>query len=129
VIVPNCTFSGILERSEVWNKSQCDPFVMVGDTTVPSGLRLTLLPGVRIQVQSTYAALIVRGELVADGQGGDWIEFTSVSRLLGRAALRDHGGGQSSAEQQRSLSVRLVVAALSIGERAGCKACPATWPC
>jgi len=53
-------------------------YVMLAEITVPSGLTLTIDPGVVIKSPSNSYRIIIQGKLVADATSANWITFTSA---------------------------------------------------
>ena len=52
------------------------PYILIGDVQVPSGVILTIEPGVEIIYTDNYE-ILVKGELVANGLDTDYIVFRS----------------------------------------------------
>jgi len=68
--------SGVLSQDTTWSSDKI--YMITGDTLVPSGIRLTILPGVTIKFD-THKNLMIEGELIADGTKEKPIIFTSSS--------------------------------------------------
>ena len=60
--VPLNTTSGSLSNNETW----CGSITITGDVTVPSGITLTILPGVNLVFQNN-SSLIISGNLISNG--------------------------------------------------------------
>ena len=54
------------------------PYLLDGDATVNAGVTMTVAPGVVLKFESRTADLLINGRLVADGQSGQPIVFTSL---------------------------------------------------
>ena len=53
-------------------------YYMLSEIIVPSGLTLTIDPGIVIKSSSYTRRIRIQGKLIADGTVADWITFTSV---------------------------------------------------
>jgi len=53
-------------------------YYMLSEIIVPSGLTLTIDPGIVIKSSSYTRRFRIQGKLIADGTAADWITFTSV---------------------------------------------------
>lgn len=65
-------FSGIINSDTIWTT---DTVKLIGDVTVQQGVRLTVNPGVIVQLQDYYT-IYVNGSLHANGSVADSITFT-----------------------------------------------------
>ncbi len=53
-------------------------YVMLAEIVVPSGMTLTIDPGIVIKSPTQTYRIIIQGKLVADATSGNWITLTSV---------------------------------------------------
>jgi photosystem II stability/assembly factor-like uncharacterized protein len=104
--------SGILWTDTTWTRSG-SPYYVIGDVQVPSGVRLTIEPGVRVEYMGNYE-LLIKGYLKAQGTltdsitlvgSGTKVKFvgtnldsSSISYVRisgsGRAIMVGSGGGE-----------------------------------
>ncbi len=73
-------------QSGVWG-SAGSPYLVTGNVTIPSGLVLTIEPGVEVNFQGHYK-LTVNGNLQAIGAAGDSIHFTTDNPTTGWGGIR-----------------------------------------
>ncbi len=66
--------SGTLGADETWSPVD-NPHNIIGNVTVPAGIKLTILPGTRIFFKGIYS-ITVAGEMAAEGTAGEPILFT-----------------------------------------------------
>ena len=75
---PTATYvSGYITADTTWTLAN-SPYVATGRVYVNEGVTLTIEPGVVVKFERSYASLIVRGSLVAEGAPGQPIVFTSI---------------------------------------------------
>jgi len=72
----SCNVSGIIDSDTTWSPSECDPYVVIGNLNVQSGVTLTIEPGTTVKFESSKV-LAVQGTLVARGTPMSPITFTS----------------------------------------------------
>jgi hypothetical protein len=70
--------SGTILPGTTWTVGN-SPYVMTGNVTIPSGVTLTIQPGVVVQGNSNLRSLTVNGSLSAEGNADNPITFTSTS--------------------------------------------------
>jgi len=68
---------GHITADTTWTLAN-SPYVATNRVWVDEGVTLTIEPGVVVKFERTYASLIVRGSLVAEGTPGHPIVFTSI---------------------------------------------------
>ncbi len=74
--------SGYIESNTTWTFAQ-SPYVVTGNTLVIPGATLTIDPGVTVRFESGYS-LQIDGELIARGNDGQMITFTSGPTIRNR---------------------------------------------
>ncbi|MBS1771421.1 MAG: T9SS type A sorting domain-containing protein [Bacteroidetes bacterium] len=86
IVYANATtfVSGIISTNTTWTKAN-SPYVVNGNLSVDSGVRLTIQPGVVVMVDSSYA-ITIDGSLMAKGTTADSIIFTSSKIAPSRKA-------------------------------------------
>ena len=69
--------SGTLVADETWSPAD-NPHKIIGNVTVPAGIKLTILPGTQVFFTGYYS-IAVAGEMAADGTAGAPIIFTRAA--------------------------------------------------
>ena len=78
--------SGIAS-SDVTLTSSGNPYILIGDYTIPDGFTLTVEPGVVIELNGYDKDLIIGGTLIANGTALDSILFTSINQFGGGSLI------------------------------------------
>ena len=81
--------SGTISNDTIWSS---DTVMVVGDVTVAEGVRLTIDPGVIVQLQNYYK-INVNGSLFAIGTEADSITFTIADTTGFYANINSLDGG------------------------------------
>ena len=66
---------GVIEKDTIWKKTD-SPYYVLCDIQIPTGVTLTIEPGVEIRYTGDYEILI-KGKLIANGTPSDTIVFRS----------------------------------------------------
>lgn len=75
-ILAPCNVSGLIGIDTVWSPTSCDYYVVTGNIIVQSGVTLSIMPGTTVKFDSGKA-MTIQGRLVAAGESGNLITFTS----------------------------------------------------
>lgn len=72
----NCGISGLINVDTTFSPTECEIYVVTGNTTVGEGITLTIEPGTTLQFEGERV-LTVSGTLIAQGTAANPITFTS----------------------------------------------------
>ena len=89
---------GTIGGNVIWDGDDLLPFEVWDDLTVNTGARLTLTPGTVVKFRDYWDTLLVNGTLVADGDAGQPITFTSF--------VDDAVGGDTNSDGSASVPAR-----------------------
>jgi hypothetical protein len=116
---PAVTVCGAISQSQTWDPS-AGPYVVTCDTTVASGVTLTIVAGTVVKFQGGGAGFVVNGTLQAQGTAQAPVVFTSVndssvggSTGTGTPAPADWNGVQVSSGGTLSLTSAMLSYAAS----------------
>jgi hypothetical protein len=85
--------SGTIPGDTTWTLAE-SPYVVTSDTQIPRGVTLTIDPGVVVKFADPYAALIVDGNLEANG--------TESAPIILTAYKDDSAGGDTNGDGSSS---------------------------
>lgn len=78
--------SSVITSNQTWNMAG-SPYFIPDSTLIPNGVKLTIMPGVKVFNKSVKGKLIVQGELQARGKSGSLVDF-SIDSII----FRDSSG-------------------------------------